>query len=275
MSENDWSDNPGAYWAKVCDARANDANVDDMRQGKVLISAETQQEFSEQDIGPFIHGHFDLFLKYLRYLQPSDQELLMSYYLVKATQEVLTHTGFTETQTALSRKIRHAVRSLCLFMIFGGPPTESQIATILTDANQEHVELGARQSWHTEPDLPVKAKISEIIAIYVETGDFADVAFRLKIHRPALRRALGYARDALLESQIASHRALGSWLERKIDKAAPSGTGKTKRASKKECGTVFRSDPDFADGLGFRIDVGSPEFAMMFVPKNIDVQPDD
>jgi len=103
---------------------AYDHDEEGALEGAQLISAETDPDLQrEQDIFLFINENFAAFLGYLRNLSLGDQELVLSYYLLRKTQTLLAPI-FRTSQTLCSTRMRAAVRTMCADITFGGQPTQ-------------------------------------------------------------------------------------------------------------------------------------------------------
>jgi hypothetical protein len=216
--------------------------------GNTTISLETQGDLAEDDILTYVQENFAKFLKMIRYLSKEDQELLLSYYMLSKTQNILAEIH-KSTQTACSFYIRMAIKKLGTFLLLGEPTVEIMHG-ILGKAGLE----GSLE----------KVELSKVISLYEQTRSFQKVAEAYGLHRPDIRRAMSRAAKQLNDSKDGNEAALGAFIHGLIDKASASGQGYSKRKLAKQC-HLYRKDPDI---LGdFRIDVTSPFFDAMFTSR--------
>ncbi len=217
-------------------------------EGSTLISLETCEDLTEEDILTYVLENFAEFLRMLRFLKKEDQELLLSYYVLSKTQNTLA-VIHKSTQTVCSFRIRMAVKTLACFIMMGEPTVE-RMHEILESAGLEH---GLE-----------KVNLSEAIDLYSKTRSFQRIAEVHGLHRPDIRRAMSRASKQLMEAKDAPQHALGAYIHSLIDKANPSGTGFSKRKMQK-LGHIFKKDSDL---LGeFRIPVEHPDFGQMFISR--------
>jgi hypothetical protein len=216
--------------------------------GNTTISLETQSDLSEDDILTYIQDNFAKFLKMIRYLSKEDQELLLSYYMLSKTQNILAEIH-KSTQTACSFYIRMAIKKLGTFLLLGEPTVEI-MHEILEKAGLENTLE--------------KVELSKIIILYEQTRSFQKVAEVYGLHRPDIRRTMSKAAKQLNESKDGKEAALGAFIHGLIDKASASGQGFSKRKLAKQC-HLYRCDPKI---LGeFRIDITDPCFDVMFTSR--------
>lgn len=220
--------------------------MDDLLSGSVLISAETTHEsFSDDSLPVFVKEHFTAFLGYLKFLTDDERDMLLSSYVLGATQHQLgAILGFTQTVT--SQRIRLASKALGCFIQFGGHPSQAHMEAILTGAGQE-------------PTTALWVKM------YRECWSFKVVADKLRIHRPAIKRGISAVSKTLLESKEPLPCGLGAYFATMIVDKSAVGVGKSKAARRK--GTrIERKDPD---ELGsFRINISADGFDKMFMSKS-------
>jgi len=212
-------------------------------EGSQLLSMECGEE-DEEETKAYVYlcENFSSFMRYLRYLSAENQEILLSYFMLGKTQTILA-TINQSTQTCTSSRIRMVTRELCCYMQFGGIPSPKQIKDELT-AHKLNVLVDK------------KARLDECIVEYRRVRDFAVVARKWDLHRPAIRRSTRAACASLLEMKDDPRASsLGAYLHNMIDKAAPSGGGLSKRQRCK-LGDVYRRDPQMLGDFRWRIDSG-------------------
>jgi len=247
------------YWNSVVAIQSSmKADLDDMLQGNINISIETMGVFKDEFVD-IVQNNPAFFLKNLRYLRPSDQELLISYYIVMKAQQHLAIIN-KSTQTICSYRLRMACRIFTAFVYFKGFPSEEQIRGVLAKANLSDVE---------DPrPLNCAASQAEFIAraitLYNMSHDFQQVANRMGAHRPSIRRSFSQLRKKLEESEVTAEQALSALVFHLIDKANAWGGGLAARELKKQ-GTIMLKDPPV---LGkFRVKAGDPYFEAVSSPK--------
>jgi hypothetical protein len=221
--------------------------------GNTTISLETQGDLAEDDILTYVQENFAKFLKMIRYLSKEDQELLLSYYMLSKTQNILAEIH-KSTQTACSFYIRMAIKKLGTFLLLGEPTAEIMHG-ILTKAG---LETSLAQPGRDNVEL------SKVIKMYEQTRSFQKVAEAYGLHRPDIRRAMSRAAKQLNDSKDGNEAALGAFIHGLIDKASASGQGYSKRKLAKQC-HLYRKDPDILGS--FRIDVTSPFFDALFTSR--------
>jgi hypothetical protein len=249
-----------AYMESIVAVRAQGLSEEEQLAGEGMISVETQQEFNDDSFYSYCAEHFAAWLKLIRTLPSEQQELLLCYYLLGKTQSLLAKI-FVTTQTVCSFRIRMAVKLAGTFLLLGGVPTAEVIHPILLKAGLEN-------------KLPVP--LSHLIAEYAECRDFSKMAYRHKLHRPDIRRAMSEASKILLgkddgDQHVAAQAtdpegiALGAYIFALIDKANPQGSGKSKREVDKTARAIVRCDPAIVGE--FRINCNDPDFEHMFVSR--------
>jgi len=216
--------------------------------GNTTISLETQGNLIEDDILTYIQENFSKFIKMIRYLSKEDQELLLSYYMLSKTQNILAEIH-KSTQTACSFYIRMAIKKLGTFLLLGEPTVE-----ILHDILSK---VGLENSLE-------KVELSKVVKLYEQTRSFQKVAEAYGLHRPDIRRAMSKAAKQLNESRDGNEVALGAYIHGLIDKASASGQGYSKRKLAKQC-HIYRHDPTILGS--FRVDVTDPHFDHLFTSR--------
>jgi hypothetical protein len=245
--------------------------------GAQLISAETDPDLQrEQDIFLFINENFATFLGYLRNLSLGDQELVLSYYLLRKTQTLLAPI-FRTSQTLCSARMRAAVRTMCANITFGGQPTQERIRSLLQAIGAEEARLtvqakaqckekGEDPSQHRQNGkFGEKAthSLARLLAEYAEARSFGRFADRHGIHRPEIRRAFRHAAERL-ESGGSEQQALAAWIRALIDKANPFGEGESKRQAAKRGDVFVRDDERVAD---FRVRIEHGHLSKILPPR--------
>jgi hypothetical protein len=221
--------------------------------GNTTISLETQGDLAEDDIFTYIQENFAKFLKMIRYLSKEDQELLLSYYMLSKTQNILAEIH-KSTQTACSFYIRMAIKKLGTFLLLGEPTIEI-MHEILTKAGLENT---------VKRDQTSGVELSKVIKMYEQTRSFQKVSDAYNLHRPDIRRAMSRAAKQLNDSKSGDEAALGAFIHGLIDKASASGQGFSKRKLAKQC-HIYRRDPEI---LGeFRVDITNPHFDHLFTSR--------
>jgi hypothetical protein len=223
-------------------------------EGRQLISFESQ-ELEEQGVFTYISENFADFLRYIKLLEPKDQELLLAYYGCHCTQNQIAAI-LHSTQTLVSFNLRAAVRCLIAFMMFGGTqPNAATLEPVLRTANAILVEFDDKKV------LP----FADVLVDYLRLKSFTDVAWKYKLPVPSIRRTFSQLskkwRD---EHNPVAIQALGWFVFKTIDKKSPRGVGASLRERKK-AGNVVRCDPDIV--ANFHIRVEDPNFSAIFQPK--------
>lgn len=235
------------YMDSITAQRAMLLDEETALEGNATISLETQSDLAEDDILTYVQENFSKFLKMIRYLSKEDQELLLSYYMLSKTQNILAEIH-KSTQTACSFYIRMAIKKLGTFLLLGEPTVEIMHA-ILTRAGLEN---------------SLTQDLSKVIKMYEQTRSFQKVADAFGLHRPDIRRAMSRAAKQLNESKDGNECALGAFIHGLIDKASASGQGFSKRKLAKQC-HIYRADPPI---LGeFRINILDPHFDHLFTSR--------
>jgi len=247
-----------AYMEMIVASRAQKLTEQEQLEGTGMISVESDDEFVDSDVYTFCTEHFTLFMKYIRFLDKEQQELLLSYYMLAKTQNQLASL-FNSTQTVCSFRLRMAMKIMGAFLMMGGKPSVEQMHEILERTGVEN---------------QVSVPVSQLIDEYRECRNFQRIAEVHKLHRPDIRRAMSVASKTLLakDPDFTTDQyvppesvALGAYIHGLIDKAAPTGVGKSKRQRAKATRFVRRCDPSI---LGeFRISVDDPGFKHWFVPR--------
>lgn len=246
-------------------------------EGTQLMSIETESDSQEWGIYEYIQDHFSEFLRYVRMLSRKDQEMLLSYYLVRKTQTQLAKI-FHATQTVCSFRIRLTVRALLAMILFGGPnPTVDQIRPILESASLERTEMQStelRDYYYSDENGDPKndenkikdgnltvVSLADVIVHFIGSKSFTATADSFGVHRPDARRYMSRAAKALFDAKDPDQQALGAWLSLLINRKNPKGAGLSNRELAKQ-GDLYLQDPAI---LGqFRINVQDPDFNAMF-----------
>jgi hypothetical protein len=243
-----------AYMESITAARALALSEDEWLAGDGMLSVETQEGMNDDDFTVFTREHFPKMLRAIRALPKEQQEMLLSYYLLNKTQSTLARF-FGITQTICSFRLRMSVKLVGCYMMMNGRPDAQKMRPILIRHGLEH---------------KLKTPLSELIEEYARCRSFAAVAYRHKIHRPDIRRAMSEASKALLDISVHDEHevpsitdpegiALGAYIHSLIDRANPDGIGTTKRQSAKSFRVFVVTEP--ACTGEFRIAVNDPGFA--------------
>lgn len=234
MSENT------PYFESITAARSMKVGAEDFADA--TISLETQSDLAKDSVGESIRDNFGRFLPFLRHLNPEDQELLMSYYLLSKPQWCLAKL-YRSTQTLCSFRIRMALKKLGVAAMHDGHPPVAVLDDILVlhDVNQ----------------LIDGVRTSTIVDEYRHRRSFTGVADALHLHRPDVRRALTKAVNVLMDDQHEEHVAFGAYIHGLIDKASITGTGFSARKIQKHS-HLHKADPNVVGA--FRINVTDPSF---------------
>lgn len=206
------------------------------------ISMETQSELARDTVGESLQAHFGDILPHLRLLSPEDQELLFSYFLLSKPQWCLAKL-YQSTQTLCSLRIRLALKKLGIVTLYGGHPSQEELDKVL--------------DVHELNDLVEGVKTSTLIVEYRQRRSFSAVADVLRVHRPAIRRALTQVVNVLMEDPHDEHVAVGAYVHGLIDKASIQGQGYSARKAQK-LSHVHKVDPALVGS--FHISLADPAF---------------
>jgi hypothetical protein len=215
--------------------------------GNTTISLETQADLTEQDVLNYIEENFAGFLVAIRHQSHEDQELLLSYYMLSKTQNILAIIHRT-TQTLCSFLIRQAMARVGTFILLGDPTPESMKSIFLAHGLEDQLKA---------------APLSDVVALYSQWRSFDRVAMHYGLHRPDVRRAMRFAMNKLGKCDDDKAKALGAHLQGLLEKASASGKGFSKRKMDK-AGHIYMKDPAL---LGdFHINIQDPDFHHLFIP---------
>src|ERR1700723_1242293 len=213
--------------------------------GTPLLSIESESS-AEQGVFVFAPENFSTFLRYVRFLRPQDQELILAYYILRKTPFQLAPL-FQITQTVASFRLRLCVKTICAMILFGGVPTEEQLRPVLNSAGLEEVLLDTiSPSWAAGPGkeragvTAQKFSLAKIVAEYTRLRSFAAVAALFDVHRPEIRRYISRAAQALMESPDLVAQAAGSFCAYLIGQQNPNGKGFSRREQAKQGDKKFR-----------------------------------
>lgn len=235
------------YFESIVAHRALMLDPEEALAGETLVSLETSDEFGKDDLLTCIQDNLSQFLRGLRTLSASDQELLLSYYMLGKTQTTLAWLN-RSTQTVCSSLIRLAMKRLAASLQEACAP--EMLKKILSEAKLENLIEG----------LP----LSDAVLLYEKTWSFQYVADKYEIHRPAIRRAMRLAATQLLESKDEKEQMIGAYVHGLINRASASGQGFSKRQADKH-GNLYVKDPEC---LGqFRIDLNQPHTHTLFTAR--------
>jgi hypothetical protein len=252
-----FADNIEPYIERAAAHRALQLSEDDWLENASTVSLETQEDLVEGDILVFVRENFASFIKAVRFLSKDDTELLLSYYVLGKSQNVIAPL-FQTTQTICSVRLRQAVQRLGAILMFG-TPTQEVMAEILTKAGLEEMEWMRNYG-----KIKTKIPLSKVVAAYAKTRNFSTVANAFHIHRPVIRRTLAETSKNLRASHDPREVALGAYIHGMIDKASFKESGLTKRQMKKQT-NVYRTDPAI---LGkFRVRADDPDFEHVFTAR--------
>lgn len=236
------------YMESIVAHRAMLLDDEEALAGNTTISLETQGGV-EEDIVTYIQENFENFIKLVRYLSLEDQEILLGYYLLGKSQNMLGQIH-KMTQTTMSFRLRRAVKCLGTFIMLG-VPDEATLYRVFVKTNVEDILPG-----HS---------LSEMVWLYSECRSFAQVADALEAKRPDIRRSMSNAHKALMAlEQDTEAQAIGAYIHALIDKASASGQGLSDRKMRK-MGNLQLKDPDI---LGeYVIDLTHPDFGALFTSR--------
>lgn len=252
-------DNPNAYFDAISAQRALLLDQEEALAGNATLSLETQEDDSNYGFCDFVLERFDDFVTHIRKLPKRDQEMLLSYYLLKVCQTRLAKIHRT-TQTLASVDIRRAASAIATVILFGGDaPTAERMAPILAKAGEEKQML--KSAMWGRKQTTVNA--SELIAVFADARSYSTVADKFNVFRPELRRLLRGLAEKLPLSPHWDVQALGSWLAVITDKVSAEGTGYHDRQRVKFAHMYKKDSPILGE---FRIDVTNPDFDELFSP---------
>lgn len=243
------------YFEAITAERALLLTEEEALKGETLISVEAQPEFDQTTTGVFVREHFPLFLTLIQKLSPSDQDILLSYFVLNRSQTSLSYI-FEDAQTRIGSTIRLAMKRLCFYILFG-EVTAEKLSPILSRAGLEWPEY--RQAG-TRSRSSVQVPFSRVIETFDRCRNFNDTADELGLHRPDVRRTMSKAATALLDSEQPQEQAIGAYLYG-VTHRVDLDTATTKVGAP----VIERRD---ADLLGkFRINVGQKGVTDLFVAK--------
>jgi hypothetical protein len=267
------------YMEAKAGIRALQLDPEQALRGETLVSAETVVEESETSIAVFVAEHFGEFLKVLRNLSSSDQEMLLSYYVLNVPQKALGIFHQT-TQTAASYLLRVGVKRFGAFLLMG-VPSEERMRKILKRHKLDSVTLNLDSTMSTarradiyktmygEEHCSAKTEtfsLAELIVLYQQFRSFKAVAQTKKIYRPGIRKAIAKCGTALAEKRDPEALALAAYLHGLTHHANLHGTGRTPRQLAKEARVIHVKLPPCTSQ--FAIDVQDPNFDEMFYSKS-------
>lgn len=222
--------------------------IDPEEAADTRISIETQTEMAEDNLSVYIEENFPEFLRLIRYLSKSDQDLLLCYFVLGISQTNLAIVHRT-TQTLCSEALHKALSRVGTYLMFG-TPTEELMRKVFSKSGVEN----------TLPGAP----LSKMVVLYSETRSYDEVARQFKQHRPAVRRTMRKAAVVLADSEDHEEKALGAFLDGLVDKTSAEGKGMSKRQQEK-ANLLYFCDPPV---LGkFRITIGEPGFSYLFTSR--------
>jgi hypothetical protein len=243
----DQSDNPNSYWNSVVDARSATVDAETSLRGETLISVESDGSQQQADLLIYLDTQPESFFPLLRHLTPIEQEQLLSYYVIGATQTRLAPL-WKSTQTLTSYFLRRATKTYCATLVFGPEIRQEQIENVLQAAGLEEQMIAAALGPKGPKEL--LAPMSVIFHDYLKCRSFKEVAERHHLHRADMRRKMNSVVRQLNENpdgtpaagKSQEHLALAAVLMGAMDGANPVGTGRNRR-SRRKGDDVAISDP--------------------------------
>lgn len=252
---------PFAYMDNMIAARSHLLSAEEQLAGGTTISLETCEDLSKDSFAEYIQDNFAGFIQHIRVLKKEEQEMLLAYYLLRKKQDQLAAV-FQSTQTGCSFRIRMAVKSLCVFLMWGGSPSVAIMRKILDKAKLEPGEIqlfGYTAGKHVPKDVP----LSQVISEYAVCHNFQKIAELHHLHRPDIRRAMSRASKQLMEVienadppviKDPQELALGAYIFSLIDKVNSAGEGKTKREKRKYAAVTYFQDSAYLGEFRHRTD---------------------
>jgi len=265
---NAGGDNPNGYWDAIVAKHSATLTEEESLKGETLISIESDSSQQQADLLIYSDQQPEGFFKLLRHLSPIEQEQLISYYVLAATQTRLAPI-WKSTQTILSYLLRRATKTFCAALVFGEKISQQQIQSVLEAAGLESQLIKTRFNAETET---VVAQMSVIFYDYMQCKSFVEVADRYELHRADMRRKMNQTAHLLSGENLDGTEAavgmspeslaLGAVLVGLLDGANPIGAGKNPRASRKT-EDVTVSDPPIVGQ--FALDLNDPNVKSMFI----------
>jgi hypothetical protein len=231
-------------------------------KGERLISMETQSEIGNADTALiYIEANFPSFLYLLQFLPSWEQDLMLCYYGVHLTQGNVSKIVI-RTQTQCSVMLREAVKHLLALMIFGTEPMTPEVMTpILQAAGLNEPEIVLESQKYLAHPQTLKVDLAQLLAEYLACHSFAKIATKYHLHRPALKRAMLGACEALRANEGQREQALGWLLWGVLGKASAKQSGLTDREDSK----MVDLHVTLPDVLGkFSVRIGEPEYLQVF-----------
>jgi hypothetical protein len=252
----------GGYFDLISHNRLKNANIEEMLEGGLLVSIESQEDHVTASLRGFIEDNTISFFRILRQLSPEQQDLIISYYILNKTQNQLAAQILNNTQTMTSFQLRKAVDALCSVMQWPDGLTEEIINKVLGNRTME-IDSTPSEPYaafrKTGTLLTVSA--AKVLCSLFKHRSFDRVAREFSVWRPELRRAVRSLVKELIDNDERDSKLLGGFLFSLIDTLPASGSGKNKKALRRV--EPYRSkDPDC---LGkFRIRMGEPGWTAAF-----------
>lgn len=236
--------NQFAYFNGVLGQRALALDPEEALRGDITVSMETQEDLVSDDFFSFIRANPAVFFKYLKFLTPDEQELLMIYYLLGKTQ---AHLGniLRSTQTICSSRLRWTIKRLCAFA--AGEPGEERLAQAFQRAGVENA-----------------IQLSKAVTLYSKCRSFEYVASALKVQRSPLRRELREAANKMMESSDPEIGSIGAYLYGLVDRASTKGQGWDEKQLRKYADIYSLDSPILG---AFRVDISDPNIEQLFMPR--------
>ena len=227
--------------------RAMQLTPEEALHGEVTVSLETQPDKIKNDFDDVLLSNLPMFLKVIRSLSLEDQEMLLSYHMLRKSQAAMARMYPHKTQTIASYQLRRAGLTLGAYLLFGTPITKEAIAPVLLKAGCEENELERYDRLGTRA-----VKTSYLIESYAQCRDWQHMAEKLNIFKPEIRRTLSRTSKVLLKGDDTKALALGAYIFNLIAYAY-----ETKKSLSKK-GNVYITDPLVLGS--FVIDVNDPAF---------------
>jgi hypothetical protein len=235
--------------------RAMQLTPEEALHGEVTVSLETQRERVKNDFDDVLRSNLPMMLKIIRNLSREDQEMLLSYHMLRKSQAAMARIYPRKTQTIASYQLRRAGLTLGAYLLFGTPITKEAIAPVLVKAGCEENKLERYDRQGTR-----SIKTSYLIETYAKVRDWQRMAEGLHIFKPEIRRTLSRTSKVLLKwGDDTKALALGAYIFNLI-----AYTSRTKKSLSKQ-GHVYMTDP-LALG-SFVIDVNDPAFEEKFTAR--------
>jgi hypothetical protein len=187
------------YWDTVTDA----ASIDSWnRTEEPDIPADTEDLVSIEsnagiiDLRSFAKEYPEKLFPLLKNLRPEFQELCIEYYVLDKPQKFLAQTH-GEVQTRVWQQLLIIGRAIGALIVLGEHPSAAELHEILASEGVEQTEVGL---------------LSDMIATYDQTRSYAEVAKKVNVPIPVIRKIFRPAIPVLLKSKNLKAAAVGAYL---------------------------------------------------------------